>query len=632
MNYRLLTLVLLPLLTRAVELKNPFDINILPYSGYVCAFGDIDGDRYTDILTFVANETSAELIWLNQEQNGQLSNESSQVITLEGNAADWMSNKPICTVGDFDGDSILDLLVSRKTAAGYEIVALYLLHWEVGRRYKYEKLNLCSFGTTKFQEEPNFFDFNGDGLADIIGIDDKQSVYCQLGYERPISNPTACTEDGSKACTHNFIDWKPKTQAEGIPWMFVDLDSDLSAEIIIPVRQAEERLGLEVWRRATKVPGKENSAWVLSPKFIPDIPSDHNYFGAPLIADFDGDSRIEIVVPVCKDERCDKVTALLFSEALCTEASSDCRTSSWESMSIDLFDVKIIRSPESYVLFRVGDFDLDGFPDLVGTFTTGNETMPKILNNEECADCGLNLTRKFSLKKNAPSFILPKEVSLGKSLLSSFFDLKEDGNLDILVEYEFGDQKKFSFIPSKDKGDTTFLKVQTYTNVCGPVPCRPDAKGNEVGSGISWPGACVRFEMTDSWTNGKKEGVSCQLSTSTHRSLGSPYTLFGLGRSPNFVDKIVVGAPRQVGRGQSGTFTQLVPNSRIFVIPPKEPDGTWAHRLFVTPSQLIIQSLIVLASVCLLLLLVAIFLHIRERKEDKVERQAQSHRFHFDAM
>lgn len=39
-----------------------------------------------------------------------------------------------------------------------------------------------------------------------------------------------------------------------------------------------------------------------------------------------------------------------------------------------------------------------------------------------------------------------------------------------------------------------------------------------------------------------------QLSQSAHFSLQLPYTLFGLGRSPNFVDKVEVGIPQGNGK------------------------------------------------------------------------------------
>lgn len=50
----------------------------------------------------------------------------------------------------------------------------------------------------------------------------------------------------------------------------------------------------------------------------------------------------------------------------------------------------------------------------------------------------------------------------------SFFDLKEDGTLDVLLEYRDVDRTDMTidFIRCEDKGDTTFLKVQVFSSVC----------------------------------------------------------------------------------------------------------------------------------------------------------------------
>jgi len=206
------------------------------------------------------------------------------------------------------------------------------------------------------------------------------------------------------------------------------------------------------------------------------------------------------------------------------------------------------------------------------------------------------------------------------------------------VEYEFTDKDgskkmKIDFILCDDKGDTTFLKVQIFTICNGECP----ASKINFGSGISWTGACVAYNMQDSWGRSRMS-EQCQLPQNSHRNLHSPFALFGLGRSPNFVDKVDFSSP-QYNNGASGTsnpqqysIMQVVPNSRIIVIPPDHDGGSWQHKLYLTPSSLIIQSVIVLTSVCGILLLVIIILHFRERRQDRKERQAQTHRFHFDAM
>ena len=47
--------------------------------------------------------------------------------------------------------------------------------------------------------------------------------------------------------------------------------------------------------------------------------------------------------------------------------------------------------------------------------------------------------------------------------------------------------------------------------------------------------------------------TATQLSQSAHFALQLPYTVFGLGQTPNFVDTLSVGIPRPVGSTVGGT-------------------------------------------------------------------------------
>lgn len=247
-----------------------------------------------------------------------------------------------------------------------------------------------------------------------------------------------------------------------------------------------------------------------------------------------------------------------------------------------------------------------------------------------------------------PQIVIPSDMAQGTIKMATFFDLKEDGTLDILVEYRSETEKKmkFNFIRCDDKGDTTFLKVQIFTNVCTRDCKNSNAneigmfyKGNTsltlffLGSGITWHGACASFSMPDSY--GKYlMSAQCQLPQTSQRALYSPFLLFGLGRSPNFIDEVRLGSPRlpSFTGNQNASLKQIVPNSRVVVVPPEGDYTHWQSRLYLTPSQLIIQSVAVLFCVCLILVILIVILHYRERQQDRKERQAQLHRFHFDAM
>lgn len=65
--------------------------------------------------------------------------------------------------------------------------------------------------------------------------------------------------------------------------------------------------------------------------------------------------------------------------------------------------------------------------------------------------------------------------------------------------------------------------------------------------------------------------------------------------------------------------------------PPGEPNR-WKAQLFVTPSKLILMSVIALGGTCIIIMLIILGLYIKEKREDKIEKLQEAHRFHFDAM
>lgn len=144
------------------------------------------------------------------------------------------------------------------------------------------------------------------------------------------------------------------------------------------------------------------------------------------------------------------------------------------------------------------------------------------------------------------------------------------------------------------------------------------------------PGASLSYVMIDTEGNDISSAYTQQTST-TYRSLLLPYALFGLGRSPNFVDKLRLGIPS--AKAVSQTWVQIVPNSRMYVI-PYEPDkpNQWVGRLYVTPSRLILLSVAALGGACVLIIITVIILHWYEVRVDRKERELQRKHFHFDAM
>lgn len=74
-----------------------------PLNGRVCAYGDMDKDRYTDLIV----QNGPQLTILLQSEAGIFYKTSDiSNITLSD------SNDVYCNVGDFDGNTELDILVT----------------------------------------------------------------------------------------------------------------------------------------------------------------------------------------------------------------------------------------------------------------------------------------------------------------------------------------------------------------------------------------------------------------------------------------------------------------------------------------------------------------------------------------
>lgn len=146
-------------------------------------------------------------------------------------------------------------------------------------------------------------------------------------------------------------------------------------------------------------------------------------------------------------------------------------------------------------------------------------------------------------------------------------------------------------------------------------------------SGTNLPGPRIEYNTTTQ-DGDPQHGASAQLPQSAYFALHLPYTTFGLGRTPNFVDSLTVGLSNH-----SRTWTQLIPNSQMIVVPwPIDETDKWKAQLFVTPSKLILMSVVALGGICLVILLLILILYAKEKREDRIQRSLEAHRFHFDAM
>ncbi|PAV75453.1 hypothetical protein WR25_23849, partial [Diploscapter pachys] len=548
---------LILLSTTAVSAKQ-----ITEMPGRICALGDFNSDRYTDIL--VQNEGSLTVMLQKTKLLDSLPTVGDNKTMFDYSTTFAVTDDPSqtveCSLGDFNGDLNLDILTSVKKVYPDGSVKYVHSAWiNNGVSFRREPLEILG-------SQAMAIDVDGDGRHDVLGFFDDGTLYCQKA-----------TNDGKFLITDNCKgDFKRMPNNvriyPGMPHLYVDVTNDLESEIIFMTKGNDNGLEMQVWQ-------KMKTGWYQLPDYIPPMPySEYPYVGAPMAADFNADGMIEIMVPVCKKADCSRVAFLARWQSTTDEfrnndARNFTRVNIVSENTSQIEEYEIVHDPDNLVIFRAGDFSLDGYPDFIALMLPPDVSkdkdkygsiaaIPTVLLNKLVEEKNPSKGRNFVMQSVRP--VESKGLILGITDMATFFDLEEDGSLDILVEFHNHNRsgQYFGFILCPDKGDTTFLKVQFYTNACED---RCDPKG----PGISWGGACARFSMSDGW-GGSLKGAACQVPSNTHRSLISPFLLYGLGRSPNFVDDLYLGAPRYAENNRSRTHVlkQIVPNSRLIVIPP----------------------------------------------------------------
>ena len=180
--------------------------------------------------------------------------------------------------------------------------------------------------------------------------------------------------------------------------------------------------------------------------------------------------------------------------------------------------------------------------------------------------------------------------------------------------------------------DACFLKVMVASGLCykdcstiknpSPTPSFEPGVENSVAYGTNQPGPNICHELVDfdGYVRKARQG---QLTSSAHFNLQMPYMIFGLRSWPNFVDTLSATIPSpESSVVRSRTWTQIVPDAQVVLIPyPKELPSFWRSKLFLTPSDIVLSTLITLASICILLIVVIAFLHRKEILEVIAEHE-----------
>ncbi|XP_075237888.1 T-cell immunomodulatory protein isoform X2 [Lycorma delicatula] len=565
--------------------------------GMPAAFGDFDSDKFTDLFVLRDNASTVEIL---------LGDDTEPLLRQsDGLKCTFNNSQKITSVvpGDFNGDAFMDILVTVRDKTDdqdHSINSVFIL-WGNG-----SKVN-CSVSQPLFKMigQPLAVDWNQDMIVDLFGLNlDNKRGFWILNKNRTISRfENMILPNHMKEFTELKI---PHSHA------FLDLNHDSYGDLYLTTIYGNA----EVWLYNVSQKNFIFSEIIELPPGV-EIDKKH-YIGQTVFQDMALEGKLDQLIPVCFDSTCKNSTIYLRSKE------------HWHNIKVQFNDWHFVH-PENKddsqfflktLTLRAGDFNMDGFPDLLATLVCNGVYRTHLLENVECNSGCDGFPRTFRVQ----DVLSPYN---NNTVLGVFYDFLQDGVLDIILVHDKPKRRVSAFRNSLDY-DANFVKVMVLTGLTNDK--QPAVFHTPLGKkqriyGTNLPGPTILYHTTTQEGN-PRSAISTQLPQSAYFSLNLPYTIFGLGRTPNFVDELIVGA-----YGHYRVWTQLIPNSQMVVIPSPTYDPTqWKVQLFVTPSKLILQSVFALLGTCALISLIIGALYWKERKEDHKEKLQEAQKFHFDAM
>lgn len=505
-------------------------------------------------------------------------------------------------------------------------------------------------------------DFNGDLRPDLFGI--------------PASDPSKrmIWLSSGDAQTWNLVElgsnYKPLSPQAS--HALADFNGDCVADLLISaVGDTPDVVNYEIWQsqagsfvpvqRLSKIEGIRGAGMVT-------------------VADFDGDGNTDILIPVCYPPgSCSQESSIRIlynqQQSLCRSifGGSGCRRDTGLCQPDDTFtfvtkvnssaslDVVVVGAEQfssqgkrhywtpslpGAPTIRVGDFNLDRFPDLlVPVIDANGTTRIELWENVACTPATCSPDAVVAGRRTfqpISASLVGDLLSINGAFAAAAFDLDETGRLDMIVLTENKTTNQFGIgaVFNNFFNDAYFLKTLGLDGVC-TINCGITKIPDPKPYGVNRHGATFKFSMTDLGGT-PQSGIAVQLSQSSFLPLQTPYTVSGLGRPSNYVDYVYFGialsptlkpSDDPTGNITSRSWPGIMPNSQVVASPyPPEDVANWVLELYISPSGTTVW--IVIAVVCSLVVLggVVAFLHYREKKQDEAEKKEKEHLFSFKAL
>ncbi|KAF5324887.1 hypothetical protein D9611_004159 [Ephemerocybe angulata] len=617
----------------------------------VVAFGDFDGDQLLDVLSLASDQ-----------QTVSVHNWRHDSFVFEESASFKHPHRIYNVVpGDFTHSGKLDVLVMSQ-GESRDQMDLTLYPSLVGGGFDVQ--NPLTLPPSSIPQ-PIPIDIDGDMKIDLLGFSphtsDKLQVWQNVWNASVPDSPLFKLMDAplpDARCTLS----NPHSNA------VVDLNGDCLADVFLVCDEGNGRKSFQIW-----INNKDEGFSLAHKGSLP--PGTQSIS----LADVDRDGTIDLIFSTCASvsqltgigSDCYINVAYNHQLSLCKSTTDSglkkgvrvCRppddlctadpdfkfdlressdnpyfvrfpVSSFLPKDASLLVLDTSHSPPLPIPLKLGDANLDGFPDILLISATGKVRTPKLLWSVPCASgvpgCAADGSGTRGWKVATKDVETLDAITDARSV--SFLDMDEDGTLDFMVQRTGNaGQGNVKFIQNNFYYDAFFLKAIVLNGACDNGWCySPNGSEKYHPFGVSYSGASYKYTVLD--TAGRRSAAQVgQLPQTSYHSLGTPYSFFGLGRTNNYIENLFVGTTVHL-KEHYINMEGVIPNSKVVILPSAKEGESWRRELFLRPGEWIPWVTVTVVVGTAILAIIVFVLHLSEKREDELERRRTSHHINFDAL
>lgn len=338
----------------------------------ISAFGDFNSDELTDVLVRSTDGRVIEILLASDQEPLLRRSPNTKCIFKKLNVTSIVP-------GDFDGDAYMDLLItSNHTSNG--LLAVYI-NWGGS-----DTLNCTDENADPLfwmTGEPVALDYNSDMIIDLFGLNEnKTRTFWLFNDTRQAPHEIHMEFPAHKNLSELLV---PHSHA------YLDLNNDFKADLFLATES-----GFEIWHGT----GEEGFTYSEHRKHPMDIKN--SITGQSIFLDIELNGNIAQVLPICLDKGCSSSEIFAYVDGNYYNLEidfKDDKNEDWQFIPPDESQKSIYQNT---ITLRGGDFNLDGYPDMLVTLKSRkrDNLQTFLMENVACNNCAPR-TRSLAIRWNA---------------------------------------------------------------------------------------------------------------------------------------------------------------------------------------------------------------------------------------